>query len=93
MTPLRMFCRVPLIVLLVVFWQFLLVTLSELVLVVGSSIAPIFDTVVEATLAASIHPYKSARVSAAFCLRSLSVVLQSHSSGLANKVVLLLMLM
>ena len=60
--------------------------LAELVLVVGSSIAPFYDAVMDASLAASTHPYRAARVSAAYCLRSLGTVVQSRASELAHKV-------
>jgi hypothetical protein len=61
-------------------------SLAELVVVVGSSVQPLFDSAVEAGFAATTHPYRSARVSAAYALRSLSIVQQSRASELANKV-------
>ena len=59
---------------------------SEFILVVGSSVAPFYDTAVEACLAASAHPYRSARISASYCLRALGSVVQSKASELAHKV-------
>ena len=61
-------------------------TLAELVLVVGSSIAPFYDAVMDGSLAASTHPYRAARIAAAYCLRSLGTVVQSRASDLAHKV-------
>jgi hypothetical protein len=58
----------------------------ELILVVGSSVAPCYDAVLDACIAASAHPYRAARISAASCLRSLSIVVHSKASELAHKV-------